>query len=381
MSKPAKKESLFLKSLKSNPHSIVNSKGFPTLIPIDDSIKEEVPLESKTLPNLLNFPSKPDFFGVSDNEYSKISQESNDMIKKMTEDEIKENQKELLGTLDPKLLAFFKGMPSMKKEELKKEPKQEKEENKNQEINKKQEMKMKEEENKNEEMKESEITKQFKTEEKLQKIDKSDGKNLQKEEKQTIPELKQWNAQNMSDKTQDLNLENEEKNDYFLKVFFDAEGKEVENKSELQNDEEKIEVFCEKQEHSFDNLFNILERFPNNAAIVMFSLFKLEKILRNFWIIFKKTKEVIEFKYSGKKVYRVDLIRDFLKNCAILEVLTRFLGQKNMTIQINALKLLRTFLKLIVVDNLTAYLKGKIEIKGDRGIQIKNNYFCNLMKK
>jgi len=339
----SKKESLFLKSLKANPQSIDNSKGFPSLIPIQIQALSQKPLEKNIPPLIIN--SKPAFLGVSASDYSKISQESNDLLKKMTEDEIQENQKELFETLDPRLLAFFKGKP------LSMEKNQEEMKGKEENIEKTQE---KEEETK--EKSEQIHEKEEKIEKKLENNEKINEKAENPYEKEETPHEK---AEKPYEKEE--NPLAEDKNDYFYNVYFSNEGLEVSKPSSFSDDEEKIEVFRSKQEHTFNNLFAILETFPNNPAIVMFSLYKLSKILEDFLKTLKNTREIIEFRFSEQKeLFRMDFIRDLLKNCGFLGLLSRFLAQKSLTVQTNAMKLLRVFLKIVVFDGFSCFIKGNM---------------------
>lgn len=278
-----KKQSLFLKSLKSNPKIIDTSKGFPSVITISQT---SPPINSTESQSIIQ---KSKIFGVSDDEYSKISKESSIMVLKMSENEIKESQKELLDTLDPKLLAFFQNT------------------------------------------------------------------SMKNQKKEIIPQ----ETQPKLDKKKDL--------DYFFEVFFDNDGKEVKGIEKTEESEAKIELFCEKQEHSLDNLVNILERFPSNAAVVGFSLFKLEKILQEFYVQLKENNEFIEFNEIRTKVYRNDFIKYLIKDCFIYNMLLGFLMVNNQTVNANVLKILRVLLKIIIGQNFSIFLQVKIRKTNMRG--------------
>ena len=328
-----KKESLFKKKMRENPNIIDKSKGFPDVVNILHEIpcEEAIKTEEKRL--------KPKFLGVSEGEYEKIEKESNEILKKMTEKEIEENRKELLDTLDPKLLAFFQ---RNEQKIIKKEPFLRKiEEKKLEKFEKKFEEKKKEE----------------------KKYEKKIEKNEEK-------------------------FEDEKENDYFFEVFFDNDGKEVEKPKNLEEIEEKFDVFVEKQEHSLDNLMNMLANYSTNVAISAFSLYKFEKILQNFYEKFKENGEILDFQTFEKSVFRINLIEYLMKNCDLFAILSNFLSFNNVTIKIHAIKTLKILLRIIIGKNFSLFLKRKTIIQKKTGFFplklfffIFYEEFCELFKK
>ncbi len=299
-----KKESLFKKKMKENPDIFDKSKGFPNVVNIlqENSCEDVIKTEEKRL--------KPKFLGVSEGEYEKIEKESQGILQKMTKNEIEENRKELLKTLDPKLLAFF---------------------------------------HRNDQQITQKLSLLEKNEEKFK--GKIDEKKIEKKFEGKVEEK----------------FEDEKENDYFFEVFFDNEGKEVEKPKNLEEIEEKFEVFVEKQEHSLDNLMNMLENYGTNVAISAFSLFKFEKILQSFYEKFKENGEIIKFQTFEKVVFRRNIIEYLMKNCNLFGILSNFMGFNNVTIRTNTIKTLKILLKIIIGKNFSLFLKRKTIIQKKTG--------------
>lgn len=285
-----KKQSLFLKSIKENRSLIDNSKGFPSVINIQNlsnQISNEEEKKNENQPININ---KKDFFGLNQSEYDKISLESQEMIQKMSPIQIEEAQKELLKFLDPKLVNFFQNKKNA---------------------------------------------------------------NEIKEPKLEIKYNEKKNNEN-------------EKFSWFSKVLFDNDGIE---KKILKNEikEEKIEIFCEEQFHSLSNLINILSIFSNNSSVSGFSLFKLEKILHNFYSNFKINNEYLVLNFWEEKLLRIEFLEYVINECQIIEIISKFLNQNNNTLNSNAIKLLNTVLKILVGKNLSIFIKATNQTINDLG--------------
>ena len=362
-----KKQSLFLKNIKQNPNLIINSKsGFPEIINLTENPSH--PLEQNiNIQHVL--PSKPEFLGVNETEYKQIDEESSNILKKMTENDIENEKKELMKTLDPKLLAFFQ-KKGLKTEFSEKKPeilKSNNESLKSFEI----------EQNKEESNRKEDFVPKFENFVKNEDFLESKAKN-----KEIEPNNKNKIDDFFSKDNKKLFEENDEKSSCFYTVFFENSGLEAEKIEVNLAKDEKIEVFYEKQQHSLDNLFNILENYHTNQALSSFVLCKLELILKTFYSKFKKNHEIIDF-MSFKGVIRSDFLDYLLNSCYVLENLVVFIKSNNLTIFINAIKCLRMVLKLIIGKNLKIFftkINRKNYFLGSKGMKKYMNYYIILLK-
>lgn len=288
-----KKQSLFLKSIKQNTFQIDNSQGFPSIPNIQQSLVAQN-LE-KTLEKTHTPIAKNEFFGVSQNEYSKINQESDEILRKMDISEIEETKQELMSTLDPRLLKFFTN--SKTKNDF------------------------------------NDINKNFKNEEHI-------SCSIQKDS---------------------------EKTEWFSKLYFDNNGNETVILSSGEKEEEKIELFCDKQEHSIENLMNILYMYQNNPALSGFAIYKLSKIFHNFYNIFKEKMEYMSFSHLENTILRNDFLKEIFDKYHIIEIISKFLSQMSVTLNANSLKLLRNILKIHVGKNFSIFIKAKNQRIHDLG--------------
>lgn len=288
-----KKQSLFLKSIKQNTCQIDSSQGFPSIPNIQKTLLEQN-LEKK-FEKIDNPIKKNEFFGISQNEYTKINQESNEILKKMDISEIEETKKELMSSLDPRILKFF-------------------------------------------------------TNNKLKNEFNDQSKNLKNEENNTSSIQ-----------------EESEKSEWLSKIYFDNNGNETIILDSEEKKEEKIELFCDKQEHSIENLMNILYLYQNNPALSGFSIYKLSKIFNNFYNIFKEKMEYISFSHLENRILRTDFLKEIFDKYHIIETISKFLSQMSVTLNANSLRLLQKILKILVGKNFSIFIKAKNQIIHDLG--------------